>query len=335
MLHLAGQLEQRTEYRIRSTAAMIFPVMMRGGMAGDAGTGRAQVLKVRLIHATIRNLILHACPEDIAHAMEAPHAAADAGVVAPLAALQGERSMQAALFGAGWDVGHAGIPCDQEELGYTLLTFGYVFLRSMRKLGLRCAPADEEAFLHTWNVVASVLGVREELMAHTMDHAAVLFARMQQRSRGDGPAHDARPALGQALMRAMENSIPITLLKPFGSLMTLYLCGRRTARLIGVTARAPMVSRMLFAVVMVVTRLLDTLARLVWPDFSIARLITRVRGYRLITRLLMAQTRSLALPTRLLDPVQGMLDAWGTDPHAPKWMNTLEDSMTVKGSWRA
>jgi hypothetical protein len=29
-----------------------------------------------------------------------------------------------------------------------------------------------------------------------------------------------------------------------------------------------------------------------------------------------------------------MLDAWGSDPHAPQWMNTLEDKMTVKGSWR-
>ncbi len=334
VLHLAGQLEQRTEYRIRSTAAMIFPVMMRGGMGGDAGTGRAQVLKVRLIHATIRNLILHGCPEDIAHAMAAPHAAADAGVVAPLPALQGERSMQAALFGAGWDVGCCGIPCDQEELGYTLLTFSYVFLRSMRKLGLRCAPADEAAFLHTWNVVAHVLGVRGELMAHTMDDAAVLFTRMQQRDRRSEFTHDPRPALGQALMRAMETSIPITLLKPFGTLMTLYLCGRRTAGLIGVTARAPMPSRMVFFLLMVLTRGIDTLARLVWPDFSIARLITRVLGYRLITRLLMNQTRSLQLPTRLLNPAQQMLDAWGSDPHAPQWMNTLEDKMTVKGSWR-
>lgn len=48
VLHTSGQLEQNAEYRIRSTAAMIFPVMMHGGM-GERGAGVAQVLKVRLI----------------------------------------------------------------------------------------------------------------------------------------------------------------------------------------------------------------------------------------------------------------------------------------------
>ncbi|MCB2042404.1 MAG: DUF2236 domain-containing protein, partial [Rhodoferax sp.] len=37
VLHRAGQLEQHTEYRIRSTAAMIFPVMMRGGLSDASG----------------------------------------------------------------------------------------------------------------------------------------------------------------------------------------------------------------------------------------------------------------------------------------------------------
>jgi len=63
VLHTSGQLEQNAEYRIRSTAAMIFPVMMHGGLS-QRGAGVAQVLKVRLIHATIRNLILHGSPQD-------------------------------------------------------------------------------------------------------------------------------------------------------------------------------------------------------------------------------------------------------------------------------
>ena len=33
VLHTTGQLEQNTEYRIRSTAAMIFPVMLHGGLS--------------------------------------------------------------------------------------------------------------------------------------------------------------------------------------------------------------------------------------------------------------------------------------------------------------
>jgi hypothetical protein len=234
VLHRAGQLEQRTEYRIRSTAAMIFPVMMKGGLGEDRGTGRAQVLKVRLIHATIRNLILRQRPSDAVAALGDGRRRAGAGVVPPHAALQGGQSMHEAMFAAGWKLGEDGVPCNQEELAYTLLTFSYVFLRSMRQLGLGLSTREEEAFLHCWNVTASILGVREDLMAHTMPDARNLFERMQRRGRHDVQVPDPRPGLGRALMQAMENSIPLPWFKPFAVLMTRHLCGRRTAQMIGV-----------------------------------------------------------------------------------------------------
>lgn len=37
---------------------MIFPVMRVGGLTPEAGSGAAQVLKLRRIHATVRNLVL-------------------------------------------------------------------------------------------------------------------------------------------------------------------------------------------------------------------------------------------------------------------------------------
>jgi len=334
VLHLAGQLEQHTEYRIRSTAALIFPIMMTGGLADDAGTGRAQILKVRLIHATIRNLILHGCPADVLLDMADASAGPDAGVIPAHPALQGERSMQAAMFGAGWDARHRGMPCNQQELAYTLLTFSYVFLRGMRGLGLPCAPEEERAFLHSWNVAASVLGVRPELMAHTMEEAAVLFGRMQTRGRHTAVLHDARPALGRALMGAMETSIPLAVFKPLPCWMTRFLCGQRTAALIGVDRRTPVLSQVLFEALTGFSRLVDTLARVIWPRFSISRLFTRVLGYHLITRLLMDQTRSLRLPTGLCDQAHGMLTHWSRDVRAPRWINVLEDWMTVRGDWR-
>ena len=334
VLHMAGQLEQRTDYRIRSTAAMIFPVMMKGGLGEDTGTGRAQVLKVRLIHATIRNLILRGCPSDIVAALGEGRHTAGQGVIAPHALLQGGSSMHETLFAAGWKVGADGLPCNQEELAYTLLTFSYVFLRSMRQLGLGLSTREEEAFLHCWNVMSSVLGVRDDLLAHTMPQARNLFERMQRRGRLEVQLPDPRPGLGRALMQAMENAIPVPALKPFAVLMTRHLCGRGTAQLIGVDARAPWVSRVLFKLVMGLVRGIDTLARVVWPHFSIARLITRVLGYHLMVRLLLDQTRPLKLPEQLLNQVGSMLDGWGHDRHAPMWMNRLEDRWTTPGSWR-
>lgn len=325
VLHVAGQLEQHTEYRIRATAAMIFPVMMKGGLTSPEGSGIAQVLKVRLIHATIRNLILHGDPLD----------ARAGSAVAPLPALLGSKNMHEALFAHGWDTAADGLPCNQEELAYTLLTFGFVFLRSLRRLGLGLRPDDELAYLHAWNVVGHVLGIERALMAQTMEQSETLLARMQARGRADTVAPDPRPGLGQALMQTMEQVIPLRVAKPFPVLMTRYLCGGATMQDLGIAQRVSWLSRMLFALLMGAVRAIDWLVRLVLPDFSIARFITRVLGYQFMSKVLMDQTRPLKLPAHLLDGVGRMMESWSEDARAPGWVNALEDRLTTRGSWRA
>lgn len=324
VLHVAGQLEAHTEYRIRATAAMIFPVMMKGGLTSPQGSGIAQVLKVRLIHATIRNLILHGDPQQ----------ALGTGAVAPLPALLASQNMHEALFAHGWDAAALGLPCNQEELAYTLLTFGYVFLRSMRRLGLSLTPDDEVAYLHAWNVMGHVLGIERALMADTMDEGEALLARMQARGRAEPVAPDPRPGLGQALMKTMEDVIPLRLVKPFPVLMTRYLCGGATMRDLGIAGRVSWMSRLLFALLMLIARVIDGVVRLVLPEFSITRFITRVLGYQFMSRILMDQTRPLKLPTHVLNRVDTMMEGWSDDPRAPRWLNKLEDRLTTRGSWR-
>jgi len=321
VLHVAGQLEAHTEYRIRATAAMIFPVMMIGGLTRPDGGGLPQVLKVRLIHAMIRNLILRGDPGQATRA--------DA---VPALELDGITNMHRALFSHGWNIARDGVPCSQDELAYTLLTFGYVFLRSMRKLGLGLPAEDELAYLHAWNVMGHVLGMETTLMAETMEEGEALFARLQARGRADMEVlHDARPALGQALMKTMESVIPLRAIKPFPVLLTRYLCGKTTAKNIGIDHRVAWYSRMLFFVVMMVTRGIDALGRLVFPGFSICRMVTRVVGYQFTVRVLMDQTRPLKLPPALLGQVNRMTSGWHVDPKAPKWVNQLEQRLTGRG----
>ena len=142
VLHATGQLERRTEHRIRATAAMIFPVMMRGGLTQPDGGGMAQVLKVRLIHATVRNLILRGTPtQALRGAAAARRSMAGAGVVPPLlASVRPRRRCTRRCSRHGWNLGDDGLPCNQEELAYTLLTFSYVFLRGLRTARHRPRP---------------------------------------------------------------------------------------------------------------------------------------------------------------------------------------------------
>lgn len=328
-LHSTGQLEAHTEYRIRATAAMIFPVMMEGGLTRPDGAGRAQVLKVRLIHATIRHLILRGTPDDTLARLGHARQPAGQAVVPPLPALQGVRDMHQALFAHGWDVGRDGLPCNQEELAYTLLTFGYVYLRGLRTLGLKLPDRDEQACLHAWNVMGHLLGIRDELMAHTMEEAEQLFARMQERGRADRLTPDPRPHLGQALMNTMERMIPLRLAKPFPRLLTRYLCGKLTARDIGIDARVNIVSRLLFATLLGIIRAIDAAVRLVVPGFSISRFITRLVGRRFMAQVLMDETRPLKLPAPVMRQAKATMLGWQHDPKAPRWMNRLETRFTA------
>jgi hypothetical protein len=344
VLHVTGQLEKHTEHRIRSTGAMIFPVMMKGGLTDPSGGGIAQILKVRMIHATIRNLILRGSPDEAMRVLGFRQNTIGAGVVPPLPGLLGVNDMHQALFAHGWKTGEEGLPCNQEELAYTLLTFSYVFLRSMRKLGLGLPRADEEAYLHAWNVAGHVLGIERELMANTMEEAESLYGCMQARGRADlqpDSAHrhdltpDPRPRLGHALMNAMSRVIPLSIAKPFPQLMTCYLCGKDSSRDLGLTGPVSWISQLLFTLLMLIVRAFDWKMRLLSPEFSISRLLTRILGYQLMTRLMMDQTRPLKLPEHVRGGVDRMMEHWSDDPKAPAWMNALEDRMTVKGNWTA
>ncbi len=339
VLNTTGQLTDNAAYRVRSTGAMVFPVMMRGGLTSPQGAGIAQVFKVRLIHATIRNLILRGSPEA---ALAVYEKSRDRGQIAPIAALQGTQNKFQALFASGWHLGARGLPCNQEELAYTLLTFHYVFLRSMRQMGLGLPVEDEHAYLHAWNVMAHFLGVDTALMPGTMTEAQEMFRLMQARGReiqarnlrNNPHAIDPRPLLGNALMDAMKAVIPIRPLRPFPVMLTRYLCGPTTSRDLGLNGWISPLSRFLFATLALVVRAIDFLGRRISPGFSLSRLLSRVLGYQLICKLLMDETRPLAAPLTTRQNIVTTLAAWGHDAKSPRWMNALEDFLTVSGDWK-
>jgi uncharacterized membrane protein len=323
VLHIAGQLEKHTEHRIRQTAAMVFPVMMKGGLTDPAGSGVAQVLKVRLIHATVRHLILRGDPGRVR------------GVVARRGASDPSVGLHAALSAHGWDVDGQGLPCNQLELAYTLLTFSHSFLQGMRTLGQGLPPDDEEAYLHAWNVMGHVLGVRRELMAWTMDEAQALFTRMQAQGRLLPGQADPRPALGQALVAAMARSIGLPVLRGLPVPLTRWLVGPDTAARIGIDGHVSWATRFVFQAGRMMVAVADGVLGLLQPGFSLSRLFTRVVGYHMLTRFLMDQTRPLALPDRVLDPMGDLVAGWGHDHRAPGWLNRLEDRLTTRGDWRS
>jgi len=67
-----------------------------------------------------------------------------------------------------------GTPINQEDLAGTLLSFSYVVADPLRRLGVRVGAKDVDAYLHLWNVIGHLLGVRDELLVSDAADAAAL-----------------------------------------------------------------------------------------------------------------------------------------------------------------
>ncbi|MCU0648395.1 MAG: DUF2236 domain-containing protein [Gemmatimonadaceae bacterium] len=324
VLQIAGQLVDHTNHRVRETGRMIFPVMAPGGLTSPTGTGITQVQRVRLIHAAIRYDILHGNPTD---AVAAVQSGGGWTVARTPGAVPLRCPMHQAMASHGWDVAVDGVPINQEELAYTLLTFSYVALGALRTLGLPITEADERAYLHCWNVAGHVLGIRRELMVESMADAATLFTTMQARGRRQPlPATgDPRPLLGRALVNAVEQSTPIAALKPFAVLMPRLLLGDETADLLGIDAHVGTGTRMLFALFLGVMRLIERVLRVIDRRASPLRMLHRILAYHVLKDLLELETRPLELPDGVLHP---LTQAWAHDATQPAWLRPIERALT-------
>jgi hypothetical protein len=219
--------------------------------------------------------------------------------------------MHLAMLSHGWRLGDDGLPCNQEEMAYTLPTFGYVALAGLRTLGLPYSREDEQAMLHAWNVMGHYTGIRPELLVHSMEEAQPLFELMQARGRAKVPQPDPRPNLGRTLMAEMGELIPFGPAKPIPQLITQRLCGPATARDIGIDAPVPLGSRLLYGVGNFLVTAADALLITFFGrNASLGRLLTRHLGYRAVSRFLLSQTRPLKLPRHLLGNVGDTVKTW-------------------------
>ncbi len=110
VLALTTRLMSNPARRIVETAQMLVDVMQAGGLTQAQGRGRRTIQKVRLMHGAIRNL------------------AQNSGT---------------------WKAEY-GLPINQEDLAGTLMSFSWVALDGLAKIGITLSSADGEAYLHCW-----------------------------------------------------------------------------------------------------------------------------------------------------------------------------------------
>jgi len=111
------------------------------------------------------------------------------------------------------------------------------------------------------------------------------------------------------------------------------LCGAKTARAVGIKARSTILADIFFWITLGVAWAIDAVVRLVFPKFSLTRMLTRVVGYHLMSEFLMSQTRPLRLPGTLNAQMLKTIQAWSDDAKSPAWVNRIEDRLTTRGTW--
>ncbi|MDW7694159.1 oxygenase MpaB family protein [Flammeovirgaceae bacterium SG7u.111] len=142
----------------------------------------------------------------------------------------------------GWDEQKFGKPINQEDLGVTLMTFGIAILDGLRQFGIQLKPEEEQAYVHTWNVIGYLLGVSKSLFPNTVDEARFLLDQILERQSG---ASDGGKMLTKALIEFAEATIPRERLDDTPEMLIRFLVGDETANMLGVQTNAGCLSRLM------------------------------------------------------------------------------------------
>jgi hypothetical protein len=206
------QLEQHVHRRLWETIQFTVDVMQPGGLDED-GPGIRSAQRVRLLHGLVRHLLLSEESIDVAAAARP--------------------SMGKALLERTWDPSW-GHPINQAQMAGTVLAFSYVILRGLDRLGYTAMEEeDRAAYLHRWNVVGHIMGVRDDLMASTMDEAEALFdsIRTPRMARSDEGI-----ALSRALIGFMQDRVPVWMpfAKPLPRMLMTELCDAKTIEVLDI-----------------------------------------------------------------------------------------------------
>jgi hypothetical protein len=169
VLSRTARLETNTRRRIMETGQFLINVLAVGSFE-QQGKGFRTIQHVRLMHAAVRQLIeIHA-------------------------------SQRPGLWDPNW-----GLPINQEDLAGTMLSFSYVPVEPMRRLGVLVSDEDAEAYLHLWNVIGHLLGLDDDLHVRGIDDAVALVETIRRRQFRASPEGVEMTA---ALMELLDEMTP-------------------------------------------------------------------------------------------------------------------------------
>jgi hypothetical protein len=123
-LIFSARLKEQASRRLNETARFVQAVSRPAGMR-PFSEGWQITLKVRLIHAQVRNMI---------------------------------------LASGRWNENAWGAPLNHHDLGGTTLLFSAAIIDGLRKLGMVISPDEAESYIHLWRWVGRTIGVHPDIL---------------------------------------------------------------------------------------------------------------------------------------------------------------------------
>jgi hypothetical protein len=196
VLYRTGRLITNPTRRVFETTQMVVDVMAPGGL-GPNGRGLRSAQKVRLMHAAVRHLLTH----DPKHP---------------------------------WDPAF-GTPVNQEDLAGTLMSFSFLVLDGLQRLGAELSPADRDAYFSAWMAVGRIMGIQDDFIPADFEQGRALTGLIHQRQIAESPEG---VALAKALVEGYEGLMPLLLKGAPVSLIHFFLdrdpfTGQNVAALLG------------------------------------------------------------------------------------------------------
>jgi hypothetical protein len=170
VLARTAQLETNTRRRIMETGQFLMNVLVVDSFKPQ-GKGFRTIQHVRLMHAAVRKMI------------------------------EGRKIQRPGFWDPNW-----GVPINQEDLAGTMLSFSYVPVESLPRLGVDVSTDDKEAYLHLWNVIAHLLGVDDDVRVEGIDDATALVKAIRRRQFRASPEGREMAA---ALMELLDEMTPL------------------------------------------------------------------------------------------------------------------------------
>ena len=130
-----------------------------------------------------------------------------------------------------WDANILGIPINQEDMAITLMTFSIAVLDGLQQFRIEVDTEKQEAYIHTWAAIGSLLGIQEDLLPQSVAEARHLLSRILERQAAPS---EAGRLLTKALVSFSEKNIPRERFDPAAPALVRYLVGEKLADILGV-----------------------------------------------------------------------------------------------------